>query len=64
MQIDKTKDLRAGMVFERPTIFGSMLKSKLPEREKKNTFRLADEAFGILSAGTEMTSWALSVTRW
>ncbi|KAK8026677.1 hypothetical protein PG991_003733, partial [Apiospora marii] len=46
LQIDKMKaDLRAGMVFERPTIFRSMLESELPERD----------------TGTETTSWALSV---
>ncbi|KAK7908532.1 hypothetical protein PG985_015835 [Apiospora marii] len=36
------------MVFERPTVFGSMLESELPERGK-DTSQLANEAFGIPS---------------
>ncbi|KAK8090180.1 Cyrochrome P450 monooxygenase [Apiospora hydei] len=60
-KIDAMKaDLNAGKVPERPTIFASMLESSLPEREK-GTSRLAKEAFAVLSAGTETTSWALAV---
>lgn len=53
-------DLDAGIVYERPTIFGELLKSDLEVLEK-GPQRLADEAAAVLGAGTETTSWALSV---
>ncbi|KAK7952551.1 cytochrome P450 [Apiospora aurea] len=60
-KIDAMKaDLNTDKVPERPTIFAPMLESTLPEREQ-GTSRLAKEAFAVLSAGTETTSWALAV---
>jgi cytochrome P450 len=42
------------------TIFHDILSSKLPEDEK-STDRLADEAFLLVAAATETTSWTLTV---
>ena len=54
------KDLDAGVVHEKPTIFADLLQSDLVESEKKPE-RLADEAIAIVGAGTETTSWTLAV---
>lgn len=60
-RVKKTKkDLDAGIVYEKPTIFADLLQSELVESEKKPE-RLADEAVAIVGAGTETTSWALAV---
>jgi cytochrome P450 len=60
-QINKTRaDIEAGIIQERATVFGSLLTSDIPEREK-SMVRLADEASSVLGAGTETTSWALTV---
>jgi hypothetical protein len=53
-------DLDAGIVYERPTIFGELFQSDLALLDKEPQ-RLADEAAAVVSAGTETTSWALSV---
>jgi cytochrome P450 len=42
------------------TVFHDILSSKLPEREK-TTDRLADEALLLIGAGTETTSWTMTV---
>lgn len=44
---------------EHPTIFHSVLASRLPDSEK-HPRRLGEEAQTILAAGTETTAWALS----
>ncbi|KAK8875095.1 trichodiene oxygenase [Apiospora arundinis] len=62
-QIQRTKAEReAGLVStgKRQTVFGELLASSLPEREKSMK-RIADEAAAVLAAGTETTSWTLSV---
>lgn len=60
-QIEQTRrDLDAGVVLGRETIFGSLLSSDL-EADEKNGKRLAAEALAVVGAGTETTSWALSV---
>lgn len=46
--------------YKRPTVFGSLLESDLPEEEKSGA-RLTDEAGAVVGAGTETTSWSLSV---
>ncbi|KAH9882455.1 hypothetical protein J1614_000691 [Plenodomus biglobosus] len=53
-------DLDAGIEYDRPTIFGSLLRSDLGLLDKEPQ-RLADEAAAVIGAGTETTSWALSV---
>lgn len=53
-------DLDAGITYDRPTIFASLLQSDL-ELLDKEPQRLADEAAAVVGAGTETTSWALSV---
>lgn len=53
-------DLDANISYDRPTIFGSLLRSDLDLLEKEPQ-RLADEAAAVVGAGTETTSWALSV---
>ncbi|KAF1849264.1 cytochrome P450 [Cucurbitaria berberidis CBS 394.84] len=53
-------DIDAGITYDRPTIFASLLQSEL-ELSDKETHRLADEAAAVVGAGTETTSWALSV---
>ncbi|KAH7398962.1 cytochrome P450 [Phaeosphaeria sp. MPI-PUGE-AT-0046c] len=53
-------DLDAGITYERPTIFASLLQSDLQILDKEPQ-RLADEAAAVIGAGTETTSWALSV---
>lgn len=53
-------DLDAGITYDRPTIFGSLLQSDLDALDKEPQ-RLADEAAAVIGAGTETTSWALSV---
>jgi cytochrome P450 len=60
-KIHKAKeDLDAGITYDRPTIFASLLESN--SHEEKDRFRwIADEAQAIVGAGTETTSWALSV---
>jgi cytochrome P450 len=50
----------AGIVHERATVFGSLLESDMPQHEK-SLVRLTDEASAVLGAGTETTSWTLSV---
>ncbi|KAK8137099.1 cytochrome P450 [Apiospora sp. TS-2023a] len=60
-QVQRTKaDREAGIVGKRQTVFGELLASSLPEREKSMK-RIADEAAAVLAAGTETTSWTLSV---
>ena len=54
------EDIDAGIQYDRPTIFESLLKSDLGLLEKEPQ-RLADEAAAVLGAGTETTSWALAV---
>ncbi|UNI24499.1 hypothetical protein JDV02_010239 [Purpureocillium takamizusanense] len=59
--IAKTKaDMDAGIHYDRPTIFRSLLESDL-EMHEKQPQRLADEATAVVGAGTETTSWALGV---
>ncbi|KAL6703424.1 hypothetical protein ACN47E_009683 [Coniothyrium glycines] len=53
-------EMDAGITYDRPTIFGSLLRSDLDILEK-GPQRLADEAGAVIGAGTETTSWALSV---
>ncbi|KAF2852137.1 cytochrome P450 [Plenodomus tracheiphilus IPT5] len=53
-------DMDAGIHYNRPNIFGSLLRSDLDLLEKEPQ-RLADEAAAVVGAGTETTSWALSV---
>lgn len=53
-------DQDAGIVRERPTVFGSLLDSDMPAHEK-SLVRLTDEASAVLGAGTETTSWTLGV---
>ncbi|KAL5118194.1 hypothetical protein ACEQ8H_003866 [Pleosporales sp. CAS-2024a] len=53
-------DMDAGITYDRPTIFASLLRSDL-ELLDKNPQRLADEAVAVIGAGTETTSWALTV---
>ena len=53
-------DRKAGIVRKRQTVFGELLESSLPEREKSMK-RISDEAAAVLAAGTETTSWTLSV---
>lgn len=60
-KVKKTKaDLDAGIRYDRPTVFGSLLESELPEEEKR-TRRLSDEAGAVVGAGTETTSWTLAL---
>lgn len=59
--IQKNKDDRAaGIVFSHPTIIGAILDSELSAKEKSND-RIVHEAFALTGAGTETTSWALTV---
>lgn len=53
-------DMDAGMKHDRPTIFAELLESDLESKEK-GPQRLADEAAAVVGAGTETTSWALTV---
>lgn len=53
-------DMDAGITYDRPTIFASLLQSDLDLLDKEPQ-RLADEAAAVVGAGTETTSWALSV---
>ncbi|KAI1776778.1 cytochrome P450 [Hypoxylon cercidicola] len=60
-QVKKTKiDMDAGIVRDRPTVFGELLKSDLAPEEKP-VARLVDEAASALGGGTETASWTLSV---
>ncbi|KAI1386875.1 cytochrome P450 [Hypoxylon trugodes] len=60
-RIMKTKqDVDAGIVRDRKTVFGELLYSDLPPKEK-SVRRLADEAAAVLGGGTETASWTLSV---
>ncbi|KAK9772365.1 hypothetical protein AB5N19_09619 [Seiridium cardinale] len=60
-QVKSSKaDQNAGVVRERPTVFGSLLDSDMPDHEK-SLVRLTDEASAVLGAGTETTSWTVSV---
>jgi len=60
-RVRQTKlDLDAGFTYNQPTVFASLLQSDL-EILDKETQRIADEAAAIVGAGTETTSWALSV---
>ncbi|KAI0134042.1 cytochrome P450 [Xylariales sp. AK1849] len=60
-QVKSSKaDQDAGIVRERETVFGSLLDSDMPANEK-SLVRLTDEASAVLGAGTETTSWTLSV---
>ena len=53
-------DRQAGIISQRQTVFGELLASDLPAREKSLP-RIADEAAALLAAGTETASWTLSV---
>lgn len=53
-------EMDAGITYDRPTIFASLLRSDLDILDKEPQ-RLADEAAAVIGAGTETTSWALSV---
>ncbi|KAI4687804.1 uncharacterized protein J4E88_003395 [Alternaria novae-zelandiae] len=53
-------DLDAGITYDRPTIFASLLQSDLGAGDK-GVVRLVHEAQAVLGAGTETTSWALAV---
>jgi cytochrome P450 len=53
-------DLDANIVYDRPTVFVDLLQSELDESEKV-TDRLTFEAVAVLGAGTETTSWAMTV---
>ncbi|KAF9699924.1 hypothetical protein EKO04_002335 [Ascochyta lentis] len=53
-------DIDAGIKYDRPTVFGTILESDLVSLEKEPQ-RLADEAAAVVGAGTETTSWAMSV---
>ncbi|CRJ87160.1 hypothetical protein BN1708_009216 [Verticillium longisporum] len=60
-QIKKTKaEMDSGIIHDRPTVFGSLLESDLEAHEKQPQ-RLSDEATAVVGAGTETTSWALSI---
>jgi cytochrome P450 len=50
----------AGITYDRPTIFASLLQSDLDVLDREPQ-RLADEAQAVVGAATETTSWALSV---
>jgi cytochrome P450 len=57
-RVQKAKaDLDAGITYERPTIFASLLRSERGYSDQE----LIDEAVAVLNAGTETTSWALAV---
>lgn len=51
----------SGIAKDEQTVFGALFDSDLPA-EEKTVFRLSGEATTILLAGTETTSWTLSVT--
>lgn len=60
-RVKKTQaDLDAGITYDRPTIFASLMQSELKTLDKRPQ-RLAEEAAAVVGAGTETTSWALSV---
>jgi hypothetical protein len=60
-RVQKAKaDVNAGITYERPTIFASLLQSDLTMVDKEPQ-HLVDEAVAVLNAGTETTSWALAV---
>jgi hypothetical protein len=60
-KVRKSKaDADAGITFDRPTIFASLLQSDLGVLDREPQ-RLADEAQAVVGAATETTSWALSV---
>ncbi|CAN9189290.1 unnamed protein product [Alternaria alternata] len=60
-RVRKTKeDMDAGITYDRPTIFASLLQSDLEILDKEPQ-RLSEEAQAVLGAGTETTSWALAV---
>lgn len=60
-RIKKTRaDLNAGIVGDRETVLASMFQSDMPP-EEKSVYRLSGEASLLLAAGTETTSWTLSV---
>lgn len=54
------EDLDAGITYDRPTVFASLLQS-IPKEEKDPERWITDEAEAIVGAGTETTSWALGV---
>ncbi|KAL1609360.1 hypothetical protein SLS59_001726 [Nothophoma quercina] len=53
-------DIDAGIKYDRPTVFGTILESDVVSLDKEPQ-RLADEAAGVIGAGTETTSWAMAV---
>lgn len=55
-----TKDVGAGIVYERPTILESLLSSDLSPEDKKPE-RIVHEIFAVLGATTETTANALTV---
>ena len=64
--LEQIKSIRAGRNeaykdHDHPTIFVSILDSKLPEQEKQDV-RLSDDAHVLTMAGTITTSWVLEVT--
>jgi len=63
--LDQIKSIRDGRNeaykdHDHPTIFVSILDSKLPEQEKQDV-RLSDEAHVLTMAGTITTSWVLEI---
>ena len=64
--LEQIKSIRAGRNetykdHDHPTIFVSILDSKLPEQEKQD-IRLSDDAHVLTMAGTITTSWVIEVT--
>ncbi|KAI8951099.1 cytochrome P450 [Xylaria longipes] len=53
-------DIDSGVREKNDTVFGSLLESELPEKEK-SIARLTDEAAALLTAGSETVSWTLTV---
>ncbi|KAH9905881.1 putative cytochrome P450 [Xylariomycetidae sp. FL2044] len=54
------KEFATGKEQDRPSVFHAIFKSSLPDAEKTD-LRLSGEGFSLFSAGTETTSWALTV---
>ncbi|RDW76820.1 uncharacterized protein DSM5745_06812 [Aspergillus mulundensis] len=54
------KEYNTGVSNVKPSIFGAILASNLPEVEKSD-WRLGGEGFNVIAAGTDTTSWALTV---
>ncbi|KAF3046270.1 hypothetical protein E8E11_001192 [Didymella keratinophila] len=54
------RDYEDGVLRKRPVIFADILASSLPEHEKSKE-RLLGEAFSVMSAGTETSSWTMAI---